>query len=276
MTGQKFSKDKLPWYQVIFDQFPLALEEVIRASNGGHLKYLDHGDEDWQNFSRVPDAKNQYLNAAMRHLKESKNHTFDKDMSELDPNIRHLAQFIWNGLAALEVEMRNTPSQEEIKANLNYHLREIENKTIDDFRSDYAKSISQYLGKDFDNLESLKQYLNPEEPVSASEPIEDFTWKDALGLTRSKSWLEVIEEEMKKNQQALENKFVDSLYDKGGNKDGLLNQMKPISEVMQNIGRMTQEVHNGITNYNPAYFSRPTLSVGELLDREDYHPDQEI
>ena len=41
MKGQKFSQDKIPAYTVIFQQFPKAIQEVIKCSQAGHKKYPD-------------------------------------------------------------------------------------------------------------------------------------------------------------------------------------------------------------------------------------------
>lgn len=117
MTGQKFSQNKPEWFTVLFKQFPLAIEEIIRCSQAGHQKYIDT-DTDWQNFSRVPNAKNQYLNASLRHLKESQTQEFNEDMTEYDDKIRHSSQFVWNAIAFLELEMRE---KHDSQVNRNPH-----------------------------------------------------------------------------------------------------------------------------------------------------------
>ena len=97
--GQKWSNDKLPVHTVIFKQFPDALKEVIICSQAGHKKYPN--DIDWMNFKRVPDAENQYMNAAIRHMLEN---GYNEDMIKYG-NIRHDAQVIWNLLAALQIRL---------------------------------------------------------------------------------------------------------------------------------------------------------------------------
>ena len=49
MEGIKNDKGKLPYYTVLFKQFPLAIKEVIKCSSAGHNKYKET-DLDWQNF----------------------------------------------------------------------------------------------------------------------------------------------------------------------------------------------------------------------------------
>lgn len=44
MKGQKFSQNKIPAYTVIFQQFPNAIQEVIKCSQAGHKKYPDDID----------------------------------------------------------------------------------------------------------------------------------------------------------------------------------------------------------------------------------------
>lgn len=99
MEGQKFSQNKLPLHKVIFEQFPLALQEVCKCSEAGHKKYPN--DVDWMNFKRVENPVFQYRNAAIRHLMEK---GVNQDMLEYG-NITHEAQAIWNLLAALEIEL---------------------------------------------------------------------------------------------------------------------------------------------------------------------------
>jgi len=101
MEGQKYSKFKVPIFTVT-NQFKLALIEVAKCSQAGHMKYTN--DVDWQNFKRVENPQFEYKNAAMRHLlSEDK---FNGDMKEYG-EIRHSAQAIWNLLAALEIELEN-------------------------------------------------------------------------------------------------------------------------------------------------------------------------
>lgn len=103
--GQKFSKDKLPLYTVIFEQFPLAIKEIAKCSLAGHKKYPE--DTDWSNFRRVKNAVSEYRNAAIRHIMEK---GINKDMEEYHP-VLHEAQAIWNLLAALEIELESKERQ---------------------------------------------------------------------------------------------------------------------------------------------------------------------
>lgn len=101
MVGQKFSKDKVPLYTVIVKQFPLALKEVAKCSQGGNRKY--NLDTDWMNFKRVPNAEFEYKNAAMRHMFEE---GINQDMLEFG-EITHESQVIWNLLASLQIKLEN-------------------------------------------------------------------------------------------------------------------------------------------------------------------------
>ena len=100
LLGQKYSKDKLPIYTVIFKQFPNAIREVVKCSQAGHNKYIET-DTYWDNFKHVPDPINQYRNAALRHMGEE---GINEDMKEYG-KCTHEGQTIWNLLAALEIEL---------------------------------------------------------------------------------------------------------------------------------------------------------------------------
>lgn len=99
--GDKYDKDKLPMHTVLYRQFPLAIKEIVKCSQAGHLKYPN--DIDWMNFKRVPDGINRYLNAALRHLNEE---GVNIDMKEY-LEVLHEAQAIWNLLAALQIKLEN-------------------------------------------------------------------------------------------------------------------------------------------------------------------------
>ena len=101
MEGIKNDKGKLPYYTVLFKQFPLAIKEVIKCSNAGHNKYKET-DLDWQNFSRLPDSDSRYKNAALRHLTEEGE---VEDMKDYGGMI-HEGAVIWNLLADLEIKLR--------------------------------------------------------------------------------------------------------------------------------------------------------------------------
>lgn len=186
MKGQKFSQDKLPLGTMILTQFPKALMEVARASAAGHRKYIQ-GDEDWLNFSRVENPKFQYTNAALRHLMEAETHTFNEDMKEYDPKVRHLAQSAWNILCRLEVELREEVTKLEEKINWGsvHHYKGDECKRPVD--EDYLKlSINMYVPNTPENKvmvdefeKSIEQYKVPErlsinELLSSNKENEDY------------------------------------------------------------------------------------------------------
>lgn len=102
IEGQKFSDDKIPLYTVLFEQFPLALQEVAKCSQAGNKKYKL--DTDWMNFKRVENPIFQYKNAGIRHLMEK---GINEDMLEYG-KIRHDAQAVWNFLAALQIELEQS------------------------------------------------------------------------------------------------------------------------------------------------------------------------
>lgn len=100
MSGVKNDAGKLPYYVVMFEQFPLALKEVIKCSQAGHNKYPT--DVDWQNFARVEGADKRYKNAALRHMTEFGE---VEDMKEFG-GMTHEGAVIWNLLADLELKLR--------------------------------------------------------------------------------------------------------------------------------------------------------------------------
>ena len=101
LKGIKNDKGKLPYYTVLFKQFPLAIKEVIKCSSAGLIKYKET-DLDWQNFSRLPDSDIRYKNAALRHLTEEGK---VEDMSEYG-EMTHEGAVVWNLLADLEIKLR--------------------------------------------------------------------------------------------------------------------------------------------------------------------------
>lgn len=108
-VGQKFSEGKLPIYKVLFEQFPNAIQEVVKCSQAGHIKYPN--DTDWQNFRRVENP-NHYLDAALRHLleysleKAKGNISIDEELLNITGvKVLSLAQVIWNFTAYLEREL---------------------------------------------------------------------------------------------------------------------------------------------------------------------------
>lgn len=116
MVGEKFSEGKIPVYTLIARQFPDAIKEVARSTRAGHIKYI-RTDLNWDNWRNVPNALEEFKEAAGRHLIESASHTFNEDMSEYDPKVRHLAQVAWNALAALQLELEAEENGKKIKFN---------------------------------------------------------------------------------------------------------------------------------------------------------------
>lgn len=94
--GIKDDEGKLPYYIVLFEQFPQAIKMVVGRSQQGHEKYEQ--EEDWENWFRVGEAKGirSYQNALMRHLAK------EGSDSELD----HDVATAWNALAILEFKLR--------------------------------------------------------------------------------------------------------------------------------------------------------------------------
>ena len=99
--GIKKDSDKLPYFTVLFEQFPLALREVIKCSKAGNKKY-HKTDSDYQNFSRVPNSERRYKDAMLRHMAEV---GIVEDMSEYG-EMTHEGAVVWNALADLEIKLR--------------------------------------------------------------------------------------------------------------------------------------------------------------------------
>lgn len=101
--GKKYSKDKLDYTLIP----PYALEELARHYTVGLKKYPDP-----DNWKKVPNAKQEYLKAAHRHL-----HSFMKgnkyDPDGLEPNLHELTCVIFNLMALVEFDLN--PSLEEVK-----------------------------------------------------------------------------------------------------------------------------------------------------------------
>lgn len=73
-----------------------ALEALSLRALYGHKRYKET-DEDWQNFTRVPNALDEYANAEFRHA---------LGIGEEDEET-HLIAETWNAVAKLEVFLRN-------------------------------------------------------------------------------------------------------------------------------------------------------------------------
>jgi hypothetical protein len=74
-----------------------ALEALALRALYGHKKYnIDGADEDWQNFTRVPNGDEEYANANFRHALNIGEETEEE----------HLISSAWNAVARLEVYFR--------------------------------------------------------------------------------------------------------------------------------------------------------------------------
>jgi hypothetical protein len=80
--------------------FGRALLEVARVGTLGAKKYTRCG---WQS---VPDGKNRYTAALLRHLLTEPYEEYDKDL-----NVPHAAQSAWNALARLELMLREKENE---------------------------------------------------------------------------------------------------------------------------------------------------------------------
>lgn len=75
--------------------FSRALEKVADVGTFGANKYTRGG---WQS---VPDGERRYTDAMVRHLLKMQRESIDPDSG-----LTHLAHFVWNALAVLELESR--------------------------------------------------------------------------------------------------------------------------------------------------------------------------
>jgi hypothetical protein len=74
-----------------------ALEALALRALYGHKKYnIDGADEDWQNFTRVPNGDEEYANANFRHALNIGEETEEE----------HLISSAWNAVARLEIYLR--------------------------------------------------------------------------------------------------------------------------------------------------------------------------
>ena len=90
--GTKYDEDKLQYTLIP----PKALEAVARNLTIGLKKYKER--DNWQ---KVPDAKQRYLDALYRHLEAHRlGQLYDTDSS--DPNMLHMAAVAVNALFLLE------------------------------------------------------------------------------------------------------------------------------------------------------------------------------
>ena len=75
----------------------LALEALAFRALYGHEKYKET-DQDWQNFTRVPNAEQEYGEALFRHA---------LNIGEDETEEQHLIASAWNAVARLEIFLRN-------------------------------------------------------------------------------------------------------------------------------------------------------------------------
>jgi hypothetical protein len=81
--------------------FSNAMAEVAKVTTFGANKYTPNG------WTEVPDATNRYMDAFGRHMmKLGAGETIDKDSG-----CKHLAQMIWNLMAVLELEERESTTR---------------------------------------------------------------------------------------------------------------------------------------------------------------------
>jgi hypothetical protein len=93
VPGTKYDKDKLQYSLIP----PYALEQVAKVLTEGLKKYKER--DNWQ---KVPDAKQRYTDAMLRHIQAVlKGEMFDTDST--DPTIPHLAAVAVNALFLLEL-----------------------------------------------------------------------------------------------------------------------------------------------------------------------------
>ena len=92
LEGVKYDQDKIKYSLVP----PYALEAVAKNLTSGLKKY-----KEVDNWKKVPNAEDRYLNALYRHLEQHrKGEIYDKD--NIDPTNTHLAAVVVNGMFLLE------------------------------------------------------------------------------------------------------------------------------------------------------------------------------
>lgn len=88
-------------------EFSEALKEVSKISTFGAEKY---GRGTWPD---VPDAKERYIDAALRHLLDAEDNL---DKLDSDSGLLNLSHLAWNVLALLELKKRKEKAMKEEKA----------------------------------------------------------------------------------------------------------------------------------------------------------------
>lgn len=251
-VGQKFSEGKLPLAKVLFSQFPLAIQEIARASNAGHRKYLGHGDEDWQNFSRVPGGSQNYKDAALRHLLEAENQEFNEDMAEYG-KIRHLSQFCWNALAALEIHMRSEVFKETNKSSVPPPNRAIYSEPIEEYPKVGSDIPEEWLQEENSNLDEFNNRFQDTFERKLKTNLNEWMAKHKVeNELKGVTWEEKIMEAYRKESM----------------------KPPPFPDFSKGCVRTdtAQKQHDTM-------YPKERLSVDQLTSQEkheDYYPDQEI
>lgn len=276
MEGQKFSEGKLPIYQVLMVQFRHALQEVAKSSQAGNVKYSE-GDLDWLNFTRVPNGQFQFLNAAMRHLMEAEDRTYNEDMKEYG-QIRHRAQAIWNLLCSLELELRQEEQNRLVGINKSRLQASIEqSKSVNPQKS--QTNLDEWMAKHKveNELKDIDLSFRSDPPpgtLNMSLCLED--------TPENKTWLEELEKIIKENMMK-----PPPFPDFSKEEQELLDRQQEIIQGTVEMGE-TPYIFAPTPGWKWSiskdciYHSRPTLTVDQLLNRDDndkgeeYYPDQEI
>ena len=97
--GAKLDAGKLrPWLMI--SGFSRALQAVADVTTKGAVKYTPNG------WARVENGQERYMEALARHLLAlGRGEEFDTGPN--GTGCLHLAQVVWNGLAALELQLRD-------------------------------------------------------------------------------------------------------------------------------------------------------------------------
>ena len=93
MKDMKFDGGKLR-ASLIFDDFPDAMEELIRVADMGANKYEAHS---WRT---VPNAEERYRDALTRHFLAS-----FKGVQDEESGLDHLAHMAWGCMALMELRI---------------------------------------------------------------------------------------------------------------------------------------------------------------------------
>lgn len=89
----KYDDGKLKAH-IMFEDFPLALQELVAVCTYGDLKY------ERSSWKTVPDAKTRYSDAKARHIILAGTELLDEES-----RLYHLAHEAWNCLALLQLEL---------------------------------------------------------------------------------------------------------------------------------------------------------------------------